>query len=131
MILDGFRTGTKALDAIIDTLLSVMASPPPPGVGFWGHSWKSTIHQICQTLPGTASPGMSLLLTTSNFEETEVPLLRKPRIKLLDLCLVPLQSTSSAFICIHAPSCFCLCFPFCVSGKIPSEDKCFAEPETC
>jgi hypothetical protein len=87
VILDGFRTGTKALDAIIDTLLSVMAFPP--GVGFWGHSWKSTIHQICQTLPGTASPGMSLLLTTSNFEETEVPLLRKPRIKLLDLCLVP------------------------------------------
>lgn len=36
MILDGFRTGTKALDAIIDTLLSVMAPPPPPRSGVLG-----------------------------------------------------------------------------------------------
>lgn len=63
----------------------------PPGVWFGGHSWKQTIHWIGWTLPGTARPRNAFLVTASNDEEAGVPLPRKPRTELLDLCL-PLRS---------------------------------------
>lgn len=49
---------------------------------------------------------VALVDNISNFEETEVPLLRKPKIKLLDLCLVQWEAGASSLYRVQAACSF-------------------------
>lgn len=99
MVLDVFRTGTKALDAIIDFLLMAMASPRS---GVLGTFMETNYSLVGWTLPGTASPRIGFLLTVSKDEETGVPLLSTAKMELLDLRLMQWEAEASSLCTVQA-----------------------------